>query len=115
MIQKPGRVIGLFEVCLEAEYSDAADNVCRVGYFLDVREHNQGYATEALQAVVDWLFQTTDVKRIEAGVTLHNVASYRILEKVGFIREKVVPNNWKWYDQTFDSAYYYLQKPSDSS
>ncbi len=109
-IRKQGPVIGLVEVCLEAEYSDAQTNVCRIGYFLAWQEHNQGYATEALRGVVNWLFQNTELERIEAGVTLHNVASYRVLEKLGFIREKVVQGNWKWYDQVYDSAYYYLLK-----
>lgn len=109
-IRKQGQTIGLFDVCLEAEYSDLDKNVCRIGYFLDFREHNQGYATEALIAVVKWLFDHTDIKRIEAGVTLHNIPSYRVLEKAGFIREKIVKGNWQWYDQVNDSAYYYLSK-----
>lgn len=108
IIRKREKAIGLFDVCFEAEYSDLDSHVCRIGYFLDFREHNQGYATEALLAVINWLFCHTDIKRIEAGVTLHNIPSYRILEKAGFIREKVVEGNWKWYDSVYDSAYYYL-------
>ena len=109
-IRKQGEIIGLFEVYFEAEYSDLKANVCRIGYFLDFREHNHGYATEALQAVVNWLFHYTDVARIEAGVTLHNIPSYRVLEKAGFIREKIIEGNWKWYDKVYDSAYYFLIK-----
>lgn len=111
-IRKHGKTIGLFEVCFEAEYSNLEDNVCRIGYFLDFREHNRGYTTEALLAVIGWLFRQTAVERIEAGVTLHNVPSYRVLEKVGFIREKIMKGNWKWYDKVYDSAYYYLPKTS---
>ncbi|MEM7029345.1 MAG: GNAT family N-acetyltransferase [Chloroflexota bacterium] len=111
VIHKQTRVMGLFEVGLEAEYSDVKTNVCRIGYFFDYKEHNQGYGTEALRGVVDWLFNHTSIERIEAGVTLHNVSSYRILEKVGFTREKIVEGNWKWYGQVYDSAYYYLLKP----
>lgn len=109
-IRAEGNTIGLFDVCFEAEYSDVDTNVCRIGYFLDFRQHNQGYATEALIAVSAWLFRYTDVERIEAGVTLHNIPSYRVLEKAGFIREKIVVGNWRWYDQIYDSAYYYLLK-----
>jgi ribosomal-protein-alanine N-acetyltransferase len=111
-IQKQGQIVGLFEVCFEAEYSSLETNVCRIGYFLDVREHNQGYTTEALLTVIDWLFRHTDVERIEAGVTLHNIPSYRVLEKAGFICEQVIAGNWKWYDNVYDSAYYYLPKTS---
>lgn len=112
VIRKQGQTIGLFEVYFAAEYSDLETGVCRIGYFLDFREHNRGYATEALFAVVNWLFLYAEIERIEAGVTLHNVASYRILEKVGFIREKIVENNWEWYGKVYDSAYYYLPKAS---
>ncbi|MBE7382767.1 MAG: GNAT family N-acetyltransferase [Leptolyngbya sp. SIO1E4] len=112
IIRKQGQTVGLFEVCFEAEYSSLETNVCRIGYFLDFREHNRGYVTEALFAVIDWLFCYTDVERIEAGVTLHNTPSYRVLEKAGFIREKVIEGNWKWYDKAYDSAYYYLPKTS---
>lgn len=111
-IRKQGKTIGLFDLCFEAEYSELEDNVCRIGYFLDVKEHNRGYTTEALLAVIGWLFRCTEVERIEAGVTLHNIPSYRVLEKTGFIREKIMEGNWKWYDKVYDSAYYYLPKPS---
>lgn len=114
IVRKKGKTIGLFEVCFEAEYSGLETNVCRVGYFLDFRGHNHGYATEALQAIVEWLFHYTDVERIEAGVTLHNIPSYRVLEKVGFIREKIIESNWKWYNKLYDSAYYFLLKHSPS-
>ncbi len=110
-IRKGGAVIGFMEVYFGAEYSDAKEHVCRIGYFIDHNEQNQGYATEALHGAVHWLFDHTDVNRIEAGVTLHNVPSYRILEKVGFTRDKVVKGNWKWRDEAFDSVYYYLHRP----
>ena len=112
VIRKKGKTIGLFEVCFEAEYSNLEDNVCRIGYFLDFREHNHGYATEALLAVIDWMFCYTEVERNEAGETLHNIPSYRVLEKVGCIREKIILGNWKWYDKVYDSAYYCLPKTS---
>lgn len=112
VIRKEGQTIGLFEVCFEAEYSDLEDKVCRIGYFLDFREHNQGYATEALLTVRDWLFRDTDVERIEAGVTLRDIPSYRVLEKAGFTREKIVEGNWKWHGKFYDSAYYFLTKIS---
>ncbi|MEL6780292.1 MAG: GNAT family protein [Cyanobacteria bacterium J06597_16] len=115
IIRKHGQTIGLFDVCFEAEYSDVESHVCRIGYFLDCREHNHGYTTEALLAVISWLFHDTDIERIEAGVTLHNIPSYRVLEKAGFIREKTMEKNWKWYDKVYDSAYYYLTKTGDKN
>lgn len=112
VIRRQRRAIGLFEVSFEAEYSDWESKVCRIGYFVDHREQNQGYATEALRAVADWLFRCTGVERIEAGVTLHNVPSYRILENAGFTRDRIVEGNWRWYNEVHDSVYYYLSRPS---
>lgn len=97
VIRKQRKAIGLFDICFEAEYSDLVTNICRIGYFLDFREHNQGLMTEALIAVTNWLFLSKDIERIEAGVTLHNIPSYRILEKAGFIRDKVIEGNWQWH------------------
>ncbi|MEM9157316.1 MAG: GNAT family protein, partial [Cyanobacteria bacterium P01_F01_bin.33] len=112
VIRKQRKAIGLFDICFEAEYSDLVTNICRIGYFLDFREHNQGLMTEALIAVTNWLFLSKDIERIEAGVTLHNIPSYRILEKAGFIRDKVIEGNWQWHGESYDSAYYYLLKSS---
>ena len=49
------------------------------------KEHNaKGYTTEALQLVVDFAFRELKLHRIEAGAMLDNIASIRVLEKVGF-------------------------------
>ena len=107
-IREQGVAVGLFDLCFEAEYSDIESGVCRVGYFLDHQVQGRGYATEALTTVADWVFRSNGATRIEAGVTLPNKASWRSLEKAGFIREKVVAGNWNWRGKVLDSAYYYL-------
>lgn len=107
-IRERQKTVGLFDLFFEAEYSDTEKDVCRVGYFLDRSVQGRGYATEALSAVAAWVFGTTAVTRIEAGVTLPNRASWRTLENAGFLREKVVLGNWSWRGNVFDSAYYYL-------
>ncbi|WP_299395152.1 GNAT family N-acetyltransferase [Pelagibius sp.] len=110
IIRKDGRAIGLFDLYFEAEYSQTQGHVCRIGYFVSHREHRKGYATEALAAVAEWVFGETQTTRIEAGVTLRNAASFRVLEKVGFVREKVARGNWAWRGKVYDSAYYCLTK-----
>ena len=67
------------------------DNVVRgawqnatMGYFVD-RDHNgQGIATEAVRGAVAYGFENAGLHRIQAGVMPRNVASIRVLEKVGF-------------------------------
>lgn len=43
-------------------------------------------------------------------MTLKNVASYQVLEKVGFVWEKLVEQNWEWRGEVYDSVYYCLVK-----
>jgi RimJ/RimL family protein N-acetyltransferase len=48
------------------------------------RSHrHQGYATEAVAALVDWAQTTGEVHAVLASVAEHNDASVRVLERVG--------------------------------
>ena len=54
-----------------------------VGYSLSRDCWNQGYATEALRAVLRFGFNTLRLNRIEAQHELDNPASGRVMEKCG--------------------------------
>jgi RimJ/RimL family protein N-acetyltransferase len=73
-----------------------------VGYTLVPSERGKGYGTEALEIMVDYLFLSRDVMRIQAQTDQRNVASQKILEKVGFKREGTLRNNFfmrgEWTD-----------------
>ena len=58
-----------------------------LGYCLDEPAWGHGYATEAARAVLRWAFDTLDLNRVQAEADTRNVASARVLEKVGFVRE----------------------------
>ncbi|MEU6676640.1 GNAT family protein [Streptomyces sp. NPDC046925] len=58
-----------------------------LGYCLDDATWGQGYATEAAHALLRWAFDTLDLNRVQAETDTRNVASARVLEKVGFVRE----------------------------
>lgn len=63
---------------------------------------SQGYATEALKAVINFAFDTLKLHRIEAGCAVDNVGSFKVLEKAGMIREgrgrQVLPLKSGWSD-----------------
>lgn len=46
-----------------------------------------GYATEAARAVLEWAYDTLDLNRVQAEADTRNLASARVLEKLGFVRE----------------------------
>jgi RimJ/RimL family protein N-acetyltransferase len=50
----------------------------------------RGIGTEAQRQLVDYLFTTTPVHRLQASTGLDNVAEQRALERVGFRREGVM-------------------------
>jgi RimJ/RimL family protein N-acetyltransferase len=59
-------------------------------------ESKKGYATEATQLMVDYLFLSKEIARIQAIVDARHKASQRVLEKSGFQREGTMR------DETFD-------------
>ena len=61
-----------------------------IGYSIAPTERGKGYCTEAAQLMVDYLFLSRDVARIQATTHVNNVASQRVLEKAGFKREGVM-------------------------
>jgi RimJ/RimL family protein N-acetyltransferase len=55
-----------------------------LGYWLGVPFWGQGYATEAVRAVIDYAFTELDYEFLNAGARVTNPASRRVLEKCGF-------------------------------
>ena len=49
----------------------------------------QGFGSDAQRLLAAWLFEHTDVNRVEASTDIKNVAEQRALEKAGFTREGI--------------------------
>ncbi len=58
-----------------------------LGYCYDEAAWGHGYATEAARALLRWAFATLDLNRVQAETDTRNLASARVLEKLGFLRE----------------------------
>lgn len=59
----------------------------KMGYCLVQPAWGQGYATEAARALLTWAYDTLDLNRVQAEADTRNVASGRVLEKLGFVLE----------------------------
>lgn len=58
-----------------------------LGYCLGEAAWGHGYATEAARALLRWAFDVLDLNRVQAEADTRNVASARVLEKLGFVHE----------------------------
>ncbi len=60
---------------------------CFLGYKLSEKNTNNGYMTEAINAIIYYAFQELKLHRIEANVMPKNKASLAVLKKCNFINE----------------------------
>lgn len=63
--------------------ADDEPGVIKVGYTIDPAWQGRGFATEAVAALVDYAFAVLEVNLVRAYADLDNVASTRVMEKVG--------------------------------
>ncbi|MBF8186093.1 GNAT family N-acetyltransferase [Nonomuraea sp. K274] len=61
-----------------------------VGYAVHPLYRGRGLATEAVRGLVSWVFDTTDLRRIDLTANLDNTASLRVAQKAGFTWEGVL-------------------------
>ncbi|MDH2392267.1 MULTISPECIES: GNAT family N-acetyltransferase [Streptomyces] len=65
----------------------------------------EGYATESLLAVAQWLFRDQHFERLELRTAADNTASQQVAQKIGCISEGVLRNAWIARTQTEDGGW----------
>ena len=83
VLKEEGILIG----AISADIADVLSRNASVGYCLGERFWSCGYATEALRAVIDYMFYDVNVNRIEAHHSVDNPASGRVMQKSGMFHE----------------------------
>ncbi len=81
-----------------------------IGYILHPDVWGQGVATEALTAVIGHLFASHGDPALTADVDPRNVASIRVLSKLGFHETRRATRTWFIGGQWHDSIYYALRR-----
>ena len=87
---------------------DASNRRAEIGFALGREHWGNGYMGEALNALVGFAFRDLDLHRLEADVDPRNVASIRILEKLGFQREGHLRERWLVNSEKQDALFYGL-------
>jgi len=93
--KKDGTKIGDIAHLLEA-------GEVEIGYYIVPNERRKGYASEAIIIMVDYLFLSKTIERVQAKADPENTASCKALEKTGFKREGILRKTFfsrgKWKD-----------------
>jgi RimJ/RimL family protein N-acetyltransferase len=79
-LRTDGRVIGMIDPRIEGPQVG-------IGYCIARGFWGKGYAPEAGRAIIEWTFQQPTLYRVYATTDVKNLASQRVLEKVGMQRE----------------------------
>ncbi len=79
-----------------------------VGYVLHPSYQGKGIMNEAMQAVLNYGFETMKLHSVEANVNPSNAASIKLLEKNWFVKEGYFRENYYYDGKFLDSAIYSL-------
>lgn len=104
-----GKLIGRISVVVHWR-----NHYCEAGYCYGEEYWNKGYATEALEAVLQFLLIDCDFHTVEAKTHSENRASEKVMKKAGMIKEAVLKE--RCYipeeDRYDDLVCYYINKQS---
>lgn len=101
VIEFEGRVIG----------DVGAGRLPEFGFMIDPGYWGRGIATEAARAFIDYAFEATPVDRLTADVDPRNLASLKVLEKLGFTITGTAERTFLLGTEWCDSVYLSLPRP----
>jgi len=81
-----------------------------IGYMILPEYHGQGIVAEAIKEVVRYGFEEMQLHSIEAIIDPNNVASERVLQKNGFVKEAHILENEFFEGKFIDTVIYSLLK-----
>jgi len=90
---------------------DKDNHRSEIGYALHPDHWGKGVMNEVLEAVINYGFKEMKLHSICANINPENIASQKILEKNGFIREAYFKENFYWEGTFRDSSMYGLLTP----
>ena len=82
-----------------------------IGYVLHPEHQGKGIMQEATEAILHYGFYEMQLHSVEANINPGNMASQRLLERTGFVREAYFKENYYYDGRFIDSAIYSLLTP----
>jgi ribosomal-protein-alanine N-acetyltransferase len=78
-----------------------------IGYFVDRDHEGQGFVTEAVRAMLGFLFVNLGAQRVSLHCSDTNVRSRRVAERCGFVLEGHIRENKRNPDDTVSGSLYF--------
>ncbi|MGB3641484.1 MAG: GNAT family N-acetyltransferase [Rivularia sp. (in: cyanobacteria)] len=85
-------------------------NAAEIGYELASRFWQQGIMSEALNAILKYAFERKGLEFIIAEIMLENVASRKLLQKLGFRSQEVLEKHGFWKGKYHDLERFILNR-----
>ena len=104
ILQETGEVIGTASLGGINRRMKTAE----LGYQLGAEFHARGLGTEMVRLFLDEVFRSADLRRVTALVHVENVASCRLLERLGFSKEGVLREHYLVEGVPADEVHYGL-------
>lgn len=104
----PDQVIGDISVVSQDQESQS----CELGYILGKKFWGQGFMTEVLTAVLDFLLNEVGFKEIKATYVSLNPASGKVMAKAGMQYVETIPHAIQRKGYCGDKIIYSIQNPS---
>lgn len=92
LAEAPDEIVGVAEMF---EYDDKV-NMITIGYRFNERYWGKGIATQTVRAMVDHLFNTIGINRIQAFVMPANENSQKVLRNNNFVKEGIMRQSQYW-------------------
>lgn len=107
ILKENNRCIGQISCqnCYDDQGNVKSDNIRDVGWVIDSKYHGMGLGTEAAKEMLDYMFYEVNIDKIETCAAIENIASWKIMEKLGFrrinknrmVRYNVIDNDIECY------------------
>lgn len=98
-----GEIIGVIDVV----DCDIKNSVCEIGYVIGKAWWGSGIMTEALKAVIHYLFTVPGFNCVCARHDVENIASRRVMEKAGMREEGVLRSRIHFSDGKYHDVMYH--------
>jgi RimJ/RimL family protein N-acetyltransferase len=90
---------------------DSANKRANLAYWVRSSATRCGVATAAVRQLAEWTFANTDLIRLDILVSVENVASLRVAERVGAVREGLLRKRLLLHGRSHDAVLFSLVRP----